>query len=127
MSNYHGLARHPQTGKPRVAYFLDGYFGKHKYGVRFVGEETVFPIESVEKVTVGEVAGPIKKPHLSCGREGDAYVIHIDGVLRGRYNSPEMMQVHLADQIAENDRLRSLCSDELVRESERLGLYEDKQ
>ena len=49
----------------------------------------------------------MSKPHITCGRgEDGAYTIHIDGKLRGKYNSPEMMQVHLADMIAECDELR---------------------
>jgi hypothetical protein len=67
----------------------------------------------------------MSKPHITCGRDGEAYVIHIDGKLRGRYNSPEIMQVHLADALAEIDRLRLLCADKLTEETERLGLYED--
>ena len=40
------------------------------------------------------------KPHITCGRDGEAYTIHIDGQLRGKYATPEMMQVHLAGLIA---------------------------
>lgn len=35
MSNYKGLARHPMTDTLEVAEWLDDYFTKHVYGVRF--------------------------------------------------------------------------------------------
>lgn len=35
MSNYFQLTQHPDTGKMENAEWLDDYFGKHKYGVRF--------------------------------------------------------------------------------------------
>lgn len=35
MSNYRALAIHPITGKAEQADFLDDYFGRHRYGIRF--------------------------------------------------------------------------------------------
>lgn len=35
MSNYKGLARHPKTDTLEVAEWLDDYFARHVYGVRF--------------------------------------------------------------------------------------------
>jgi hypothetical protein len=35
MSNYLYPARNPETGEVEIAMFLDDYFGKHRYGVRF--------------------------------------------------------------------------------------------
>lgn len=35
MSNYIALAKHPETGVVEHAEWLDDYFGKHQYGVRF--------------------------------------------------------------------------------------------
>lgn len=48
MSNYRATAIHPVTGKLEIADFLDDYFGHHKYGVRFVGEDHVHPIGEIE-------------------------------------------------------------------------------
>lgn len=35
MSNYTGIARHPSTGKVEEVEWLDDYYGRHHYGVRF--------------------------------------------------------------------------------------------
>lgn len=35
MSNFQKLTRHPITGNVETANWLDDYFGKHVYGVRF--------------------------------------------------------------------------------------------
>lgn len=48
MSNYRATAIHPVTGKNEYADFLDNYFGHHIYGVRFAGEDRVYPIDQVE-------------------------------------------------------------------------------
>ena len=42
MSNYRGTAIHPITKRRQEADWLDNYFGRREYGVRFVGEETVY-------------------------------------------------------------------------------------
>lgn len=44
MSNYSKPALHPETDKWYVAEFLDDYFGRREYGVRFP-DDKVFPIE----------------------------------------------------------------------------------
>jgi len=35
MSNYVRAAYHPPTNTVRAAHWMDDYFGKHQYGVRF--------------------------------------------------------------------------------------------
>ena len=50
MSNFKDKTIHPETGEIQEAWFLDDYFGKHKYGIRFVGETRVFPIDQVTKL-----------------------------------------------------------------------------
>ena len=40
MSNFIAKAIHPRTGIVEVAEFLDDYFGKHHYGVRFADGAT---------------------------------------------------------------------------------------
>jgi len=46
MSNYRDTAINPDTGKTEEADFLDGYYGRHRYGVRFDDGE-VYPISDV--------------------------------------------------------------------------------
>lgn len=48
MSNYRAVAIHPETKKIEIADFLDNYFGHHRYGVRFAGEDKVYKIEKIE-------------------------------------------------------------------------------
>ena len=50
MSNFRTIAIHPLTGKEEIADFLDNYFGHHKYGVRFAGEDKVYKEEEIETV-----------------------------------------------------------------------------
>lgn len=35
MSSFKQLTKHPQTGEMQMAEWLDDYFGRHRYGVRF--------------------------------------------------------------------------------------------
>lgn len=35
MSSYIAVAINPRTGKEEEALFIDDYFGKHEYGVKF--------------------------------------------------------------------------------------------
>ncbi len=48
MSNYTRVAWHPKERVARAASWLDDYFGRHQYGVRFKGDETVYRPEDVE-------------------------------------------------------------------------------
>ena len=45
MSNYHADARHPETGETELAMWLDDYYGRHRYGVKFK-DGKVFPAEA---------------------------------------------------------------------------------
>lgn len=49
MSNYNCKARHPETLKAETAYWIDNYFGSHKYGVKF-SDGKVFRESEVEKL-----------------------------------------------------------------------------
>ena len=48
MSNYIGKATNPDTGFDEPAEFLDDYFGKHVYGVRFAGSKKVYRESELE-------------------------------------------------------------------------------
>ena len=48
MSNFRTKAIHPITGKEEMADYLDDYFGNHKYGVKFVGEDKVYREEEIK-------------------------------------------------------------------------------
>lgn len=48
MSNYSRETKHPITGEWQVADWLDDYFGKHQYGVRFHDGE-VFKEEEIKE------------------------------------------------------------------------------
>jgi hypothetical protein len=48
MSNYTRLTKHPETGSWSLADWLDDYFGHHRYGVRFRGEDRTFRENEVD-------------------------------------------------------------------------------
>lgn len=48
MSNYQQPTKHPETGRIEVADWLDDYFGRHRYGVRFP-DGKVFRASEVER------------------------------------------------------------------------------
>lgn len=48
MSNYQEYAINPTTGEVELAWFLDGHFGKHRYGIRFANDSHVDPAEQVK-------------------------------------------------------------------------------
>lgn len=60
MSNYEATAVNPSTGKREKADFMDNYFGRHRYGIRFKDGET-YPIEDIFN----------KKNEEKSGKEGD--------------------------------------------------------
>ncbi len=43
------MTLHPETGHYHLADWIDGYFGKHQHGVRFVGHATVWKSYAVER------------------------------------------------------------------------------
>lgn len=47
MSSYYAAAIHPVTGKIEEAFWIDDYFGPHRYGVRF-SDGRVFPEHEVK-------------------------------------------------------------------------------
>lgn len=46
MSNYQKIAINPKTNEEELADFLDDFYGKHQYGVRFA-DGSVYPIEEI--------------------------------------------------------------------------------
>lgn len=48
MSNFQRIAWHPVERVARAAEYLDDYFGRHEYGVSFLGDEKVYRPEEVE-------------------------------------------------------------------------------
>lgn len=62
--------------------------------------------------------------HITVGRgEQGEFLIYIDGHLRGKYATAEMMQVHFASCLAECDRLRANQRPESAKEiAKRLGI-----
>lgn len=47
MSNFVAPAVHPKTKKLEHAIFLDDYYGKHRYGIRFP-DGSIYPAEKVK-------------------------------------------------------------------------------
>lgn len=50
MSNYKQLTKNPRTGEFEEAEWLDDYFGRHHYGVRFK-DGTIYDTWKVELIT----------------------------------------------------------------------------
>lgn len=48
MSNFTRVSWHPVERVARAASYLDNYFGRHQYGVRFDGDEKVYRSNEVE-------------------------------------------------------------------------------
>ena len=48
MSNFERISRHPETGELVVAKWLDDYFGKHQYEVKFPDGKVFAPSEIIE-------------------------------------------------------------------------------
>ena len=47
MSSYKRKAVNPKTGKEELAWFLDDFYGRHQYAVRFKDGGT-YPIEEIQ-------------------------------------------------------------------------------
>ncbi len=54
MSHFNAIARHPLTGKVEMALFMDDYYGRHRYGVRFPDGSIFDP----EKHDIRSIAPP---------------------------------------------------------------------
>ena len=52
MSNFERLTEHPETGEMKSASWLDDYFGKHKYGVKFKGEDKIYKESEIQAYRV---------------------------------------------------------------------------
>ena len=52
MSTYKAPAIHPDTGEIEMAWFIDDYFGRHRYGVEF-SDGKIFP-ETVVKLPLDD-------------------------------------------------------------------------
>lgn len=79
MSNYQGLACNPSSRMVEKAMFLDDYFGRHEYGVRFK-DGKVHPI--IDVVTLTE-HGPGCYTLFYHGRCGSLMAQKSDGGFRG--------------------------------------------
>ena len=49
MSSFIKKAKHPETGEVEPAFFIDDYYGKHEYGVKFKDGQ-VYPIARIVSV-----------------------------------------------------------------------------
>jgi len=47
VSNFRRVAINPGTGEAQEAEFLDDYFGRHEYGVRFPGSPHVYRADDI--------------------------------------------------------------------------------
>jgi hypothetical protein len=54
MSSYQDKAWNPETKQFELAWWIDDYFGRHQYGVRFEGEEKIYRPHEVEPPTKGK-------------------------------------------------------------------------
>ena len=50
MSNFIEPTYHPIKKKMLYAYWIDDYFGKHKYGIKFVNEDRVFSEKELDEI-----------------------------------------------------------------------------
>lgn len=57
MSTYYQAAYHPPTGTVKEATWIDDYFGHHKYGVEFDGDDKVYTPDEVH-IPLGVVFVP---------------------------------------------------------------------
>lgn len=48
MSDYLRKTKNPETGKFEMASWMDDYFGKHQYGIKFLGRTEVYREDAVE-------------------------------------------------------------------------------
>lgn len=48
MSSHHDTAINPRTGRKERVLCMDDYFGRHRYGYRFDGEEHVYREGEIE-------------------------------------------------------------------------------
>lgn len=48
MSNFTRKTKHPVTGKCEEATWMDGYFGRHHYGVSFLGDSVIYDSEKID-------------------------------------------------------------------------------
>lgn len=52
MSSYTALTKHPTSGQIKPAFWIDDYFGRHNYGVRFTDSDEVFPADQCEEMRI---------------------------------------------------------------------------
>lgn len=53
MSSYNAMAINPMTKEKENAFFIDDYYGKHMYGVKF-SDGKVYPVEEIKVETEDE-------------------------------------------------------------------------
>src|SRR5882762_3766019 len=57
MSNFTQKTKHPVTGKIEEADWLDDYFGRHQYGVRFPSDGKVYEDKDLEVIKITKYDG----------------------------------------------------------------------
>jgi len=50
MSNFQRLTQHPKTGIEELATWNDGFYGKHRYGVFFPSDESMWREEEITNI-----------------------------------------------------------------------------
>jgi len=58
MSSYYRMTRHPVTGQMEPAAWWDNYYGRHRYGVRFAGLDTVIDADTIKPYDIGYFCPP---------------------------------------------------------------------
>ncbi len=70
MSCYYQMAKHPVTGIPEEAFWIDDYYGHHEYGVKF-SDGQVFRPSVVDKManvpTIEQVKITNRGPSVTIG------------------------------------------------------------
>ena len=61
MSNYYGTAVNPATGKLEDCEFMDDYFGRHRYGVRFDANPIVYPEDQVTVIAQQQIKNTMEQ------------------------------------------------------------------
>jgi hypothetical protein len=80
MSNYCTPTRHPITREIKMADWLDDSFGRHIYGVRFHGEEKIYPSVQCAEISPDEMLEEIERLRaalMQIAETPDHYTLHM--------------------------------------------------
>jgi len=103
MSNFTQIIKHPVTGEPVEAHFLDNHFGRHKYGIEIdniiykQGDFQIRPIKErdVQLQELESYIDELEEPKDLTG------VKTYDAYNQGRFDERRDMKVKLIDLIEE--------------------------